>query len=259
MSEAHAIRGRSALVTGASRGIGRAVALRLASQGFSIAVNYRSSASEAESVVREIVAGGGRALALQADVADAVQAGLLIERAETALGPLEILINNAGITRDRLVVQMSPEDWDATWSTDLTSARTLCRAGLESMKARRSGAIVNVSSVVGVTGNGGQANYAAAKSAMLGLTRDFAVGAACYNVRVNCVVPGYIVTDATAHLNAAQREAWMSQIPMGRFATVDEVVGIIAFLAGADSSYLTGQCVAVDGGFLAAAGMGLES
>lgn len=249
----------TALVTGASRGIGKAVALRLASQGLAVAINYKSSSEDAESVVRCIENAGGRAVALQADMAIPTEAAALVARAETALGPLQILVNNAGITRDRLLVQMTLEDWDATWCTDLSGARTLSRVALAAMKSRGAGSIVNVSSVVGVTGNAGQANYAAAKSAVLGLTRDLAVQAACYNVRVNCVVPGYIVTDATSHLTEPQRQIWMSQIPMGRFATVDEVVGIIVFLTGADSSYLTGQCIAVDGGFLAAAGMGLES
>lgn len=248
-----------ALVTGASRGIGKAVALRLAGQGLSVAINYRSSAAEAEAIVHCIRDTGGQAIAVQADMSDAGQAAGLVARVESALGPLGVLINNAGITRDKLVIQMSPEDWDATWSTDLAGTRAVSRIALDSMCRRGSGSIVNVSSVVGVIGNIGQANYGAAKSAVLGLTREFAVQAACYNVRVNCVVPGYIVTDATAHLTEPQRQTWMSQIPMRRFATVDEVVGTIVFLAGADSSYLTGQCIAVDGGFLAAAGMGLES
>ena len=248
-----------ALVTGASRGIGKAVALRLAGQGLAVAINYRSSVADADAVVQCITERGGRAIAVQADMADARQAADLVERVESALGPLGVLINNAGITRDRLLVQMSTDDWDATWGTDLAGTRAVSRAALQAMRRSGSGSIVNVSSVVGVIGNAGQANYAAAKSAVLGLTRDFAVQAACFNVRVNCVVPGYIVTDATAHLTEPQRQVWMSQIPMGRFATVEEVVGAIVFLTGADSSYLTGQCIAVDGGFLAAAGMGLES
>lgn len=235
------------------------MAFRLAAQGMAVAVNYKSSVQEAEEVVQRITAAGGHAVALQADMADPAAAAALVERAESSLGPLHVLINNAGITRDRLLVQMAPEDWEATWCTDLVGARALSRPALEAMRRHGSGSIVNVGSVVGVTGNAGQGNYAAAKSAVLGMTREFAVRAAPANVRVNCVVPGYIVTDATSHLNAAQRELWMSRIPMGRFATVDEVVGIIVFLAGPDSTYLTGQCIAVDGGFLAAAGMGLDS
>jgi 3-oxoacyl-[acyl-carrier protein] reductase len=259
MSEVPVSSNVAALITGASRGIGKAVALRLAAQGLAVAINYRSSSDEAESVVRCIEDAGGRAVALRADIADPLEAAALVGRAEAALGPLQVVVNNAGITRDRLLIQMSPEDWDATWCTDLAGARALSRVALDSMRKRGAGSIVNISSVVGVTGNSGQANYAAAKSAILGLTRDLAVQAACYNVRVNCVVPGYIVTDATSHLTEPQREVWMSRIPMGRFATVDEVVGIIVFLSGADSSYLTGQCIAVDGGFLAAAGMSFDS
>ncbi|HEX6507258.1 MAG TPA: 3-oxoacyl-ACP reductase family protein [Chloroflexota bacterium] len=249
----------AALVTGASRGIGKAVALRLASLGMSVAVNYRSAEKEADAVVRAIERIGGQAVALQADIADAAQAISLLERAEDALGGVDVVINNAGITRDKLVVQLTLEDWDATWCTDLAGARALSRRALRSMRTRAGGCIINVSSVVGATGNAGQANYAAAKSALLGLTRELAVAGAPENVRVNAVIPGYIVTDATSHLTGPQREVWLARIPMGRYAETDEVVGLIAFLAGPEATYITGQCIGVDGGLLAAAGMGFAS
>jgi 3-oxoacyl-[acyl-carrier protein] reductase len=235
------------------------VALRLAASGMPVAVNYRVARDEAETIVLSLQRSGVEAVAVQADLSDPQQAALLVQQVEMALGPLAIVVNNAGITRDRLLVQMSTDDWDATWCTDLAGARAVSRAALQSMTRNGGGAVVNVSSVVGVTGNAGQANYAAAKSAMLGLTRELAVQSAKYNVRVNSVVPGYILTDATAHLTEQQQQAWKERIPMGRFASVDEVVGIITFLVSLEATYVTGQCIAVDGGFLAAAGWNFSS
>ncbi|GAC1444946.1 MAG: 3-oxoacyl-[acyl-carrier-protein] reductase [Chloroflexota bacterium] len=249
----------SALVTGASRGIGRTVALRLADGGISVAVNYRQSREEAHQVVEEIRARGVDSVALHADMASVADVCDLVARTEDALGPLGILVNNAGITRDRLTVQMSEEDWDATWFTDLVGPRTLALRALDAMCSHGRGRIINVGSVVGSTGNAGQANYATAKSALLGVTRELAVRAAPRGITVNCVVPGYIITDATAHLNEDQRNTWMRRIPMGRFAFPEEVADIIAFLTGESAGYVTGQCIAVDGGYLAAAGGYLSS
>lgn len=250
---------RCALITGASRGIGRACASLLAAQGVAIAVNYRSAAAEAERLVEEITRSGGTALALQGDVAEPAEAAGLVERAEAELGLVGILINNAGITRDRLLLQMTVEDWDATWCTDLAGSRAAARRALQFMRERRTGRIINLSSVVGSTGNAGQANYAAAKSAVTGLTRELAVEAAPCAVTVNCVVPGFITTDATAHLTGPQQDVWLRRIPMGRAATADEVAQMVAFLASDQAAYITGQCIAVDGGLLAAAGHGLAS
>jgi 3-oxoacyl-[acyl-carrier protein] reductase len=248
-----------ALVTGASRGIGRAVARRLATEGFAVAVNYRQSNGAAHALVEEIEKSGGRAGAFPADMALPSEAVELLSRVEEELGPVSVLVNNAGITRDRLLLQMSEDDWAATWQTDLAGPRTLANRALEGMSERRFGRIINVSSVVGITGNAGQSNYAAAKSALMGFTRDLALRAAKHNVTVNCVVPGYIATDATSHLTAEQRQIWLDRIPMSRYATPDEVADIIVFLAGKGATYITGQCLAVDGGLLAATGSGFDS
>jgi 3-oxoacyl-[acyl-carrier protein] reductase len=248
---------RAALVTGASRGIGREIALLLADKQYVVGVHFRVARAEAEDVVREIERRGSVAVAIQADLAVAAEAASLVARAEEVLGPLAVVVNNAGITRDRLLVQMSFEDWDATWCTDLAGARTVARAALERMSERRYGRIVYVSSVVGATGNAGQANYAAAKSAIFGLTRAMAVASASSGVTVNCVTPGYITTDATAHLTDQQRDKWFERIPMGRPATARDVAELVVFLAGDGAGYITGQCIAVDGGLLALAGQSL--
>lgn len=249
----------AALVTGASRGIGRHVALRLADCGYAVGVNFRGSVREAEDVVRAVAERGGRALSLQADLGVPEQAAQLVQRTEQELGPIEVLVNNAGITRDRLLLQMAEEDWDATWLVDLAGARAVARAALRSMRTRKRGRIVNVGSVVGATGNAGQSNYAAAKSALMGLTRELALQGARHGVTVNCVIPGYIITDATAHLTDEQQEAWLSRIPMHCYAGPADVAAVVMFLLMEDAWYITGQCLAVDGGLLAAAGGGLAS
>lgn len=247
---------RVALVTGASRGIGRAIALRLAREGYDIAVNYLRSSEQAHELVRTLRGEGVRACATQADMADPAQAAGLIERTEAEMGPLALLVSNAGITRDRLLIQMSPADWAATWLTDLAGPRALCRAALQSMNRRGSGRIVTISSVVAATGNAGQANYAASKAALEELTRALAVEGGPASVTVNCVVPGYIPTDATADLTGQQRDVWMRRIPMRRPGTTDDIAETVAFLAGPAAAYITGQCIAVDGGLLAGAALG---
>jgi 3-oxoacyl-[acyl-carrier protein] reductase len=196
---------------------------------------------------------------MQADLSSPTEARGLFKRAEEAAGPVAILVNNAGAIRDRLVIQTTESDWDATWTTNLLGARALAREAIAAMCRRRAGRIINISSVVGAAGNAGQANYAAAKSALMGLTRELAVLGAQQTVTVNCVVPGYIVTDATAHLTDTQRDAWLSRIPMGRYASPEEVADLVVFLASSAAGYITGQCIAVDGGFMARSGAGISS
>lgn len=245
--------GGAILITGASRGIGRAIALRLASERRPIAVNYRAGAEGAGEVVALLREAGVRAAAVQGDMSLPDDVDRVFLETERAVGPVSVLINNAGITRDRLLVQLSEDDWFATWTTDLAGPRSLGRLAASSMAARGGGRIINISSVVGVTGNPGQSNYAAAKSAVQGWTRELAAQWARFNVLVNCVVPGYVTTDATSHLNDEQRERWLRRIPINRFALSEEVADLVAFLAGPGGSYIAGQCISVDGGYLAAA------
>jgi 3-oxoacyl-[acyl-carrier protein] reductase len=249
----------SALITGASRGIGRATALHLARAGHDIAINYVRSGAGANEVAEQVRALGRRAMCIQADMSDAGAAAMLFGDVEEAIGPVDVVVSNAGITRDRLLIQMSEDDWDDIWTTDLAGPRALCKRAIEAMRTRERGRIVTVSSVVGSLGNAGQANYATAKAAVEGMTRELAVIAAPDGITVNCVVPGYITTDAVAHLTEAQVAAWYERIPMRRNGTVDDIASLIAFFCSGDSGYITGQCVAVDGGLLARAGAGFHS
>jgi 3-oxoacyl-[acyl-carrier protein] reductase len=237
-----------ALVTGASRGIGAAIALELAARGASVAVNYAGSAAAAADVVAQIEAAGGRAVALQADVSDPAGASALVEQSIAQLGGLDIVVNNAGITRDGLLVRMSDEDWGAVINTNLTGVFSVTRAAAKYLMKQRSGSIVNVTSVVGLVGNAGQANYAAAKAGVVGLTKSVARELASRNVRANAVAPGFIETDMTAALSEAVSDAARGQIALGRFGSVEDVAAAVAFLASDEASYITGQVLAVDGG-----------
>jgi len=240
--------GKVALVTGASRGIGAAIALELADRGAAVAVNYSGSQSAADEVVARIVAAGGTAVALKADVSDPVACLGLVDRTVDELGSIDILVNNAGITRDGLIVRMSDEDWGAVIDTNLTGVFSITRAAAKRMMKRRAGAIVNVTSVVGLVGNAGQANYAAAKAGVIGLTKSVARELAARNVRANAVAPGFIETDMTASLPEPVCEAARGQIAMGEFGTVEDVAKTVAFLVSDDAKYITGQVLAVDGG-----------
>ncbi|MCU0281250.1 MAG: 3-oxoacyl-[acyl-carrier-protein] reductase [Acidimicrobiia bacterium] len=240
--------GRVALVTGAGRGIGRAVAEHLADAGHRVAVNYRSSAAEAEAVAAGIVAAGGEAVAVGADVSDEAAVAALFAAVEQRLGPVEILVNNAGITRDGLLLRMSAADWDAVLAADLRSAFLCTRAALRHMVRARWGRIVSIGSVAGLAGNAGQANYAAAKAGLIGFSKAVAREVGSRGITVNVVAPGFIETDMTAALGEPDREAARQAIALGRFGTPQEVAAAVGYLASGPAAYVTGQVMVIDGG-----------
>lgn len=242
------LKGKKALVTGAGRGIGRAIALTLAAYGADVAVNYNGSREAAEQAVKEIQALGRRAVALQADVSKEDECRRLFEQAEEALGSIDILVNNAGITRDNLAVRMSEEEFNAVLDTNLKGAFFCMKQAGKRMLKKRSGRIINISSISGIRGNAGQMNYCAAKAGILGMTRCLAKELAARNVTVNAVAPGYIETDMTAALPEKVSTAALSQIPLGRMGRPEDIAEAVAFLASDRAAYITGQTIQVDGG-----------
>jgi 3-oxoacyl-[acyl-carrier protein] reductase len=242
---------RVAIVTGASRGIGRAVALALAEQGAKVVVNYASSSTAADEVVKAISEMGENAIALQADVSKADQVDKLIEQTQEKFGRIDILVNNAGITRDTLLLRMKPEDWQAVIDLNLTGVFLCTRAVSKIMLKQRSGRIINIASVAGQMGNPGQANYSAAKAGVIGFTKTVAKELASRGVTVNAVAPGFIETDMTSNLT--NTEEILKLIPLGRYGKPEEIAGMVRFLA-ADSAaaYITGQVFNVDGGMVMA-------
>ena len=240
--------GRNALVTGGSRGIGRAVCLELARRGANVAVNYAGNARAAEETAAACRELGVQAFAVQADVSDSAAAEAMVKAVIERFGRLDILVNNAGITRDKLALQMKNEDLDAVLDTNLKGAFYCMRAAYRPMMKQRYGRIVNLSSVVGLRGNPGQANYAASKAGLIGMTKSAAKELGGRSVTVNAVAPGFIETDMTAALTEEQRKAYAEAIPLGRLGSAQDIADTVAFLTSDKASYITGQVIAVNGG-----------
>jgi len=238
------------VVTGASRGIGRAVAVRFARDGAAVIVNYRGSEAAAQETVRAVTAAGGEATLVQGDVSSRDDAERLIETAIQQHGRIDVLVNNAGITRDQLLMRMTDDDWDAVLDTNLKGAFYTTRAVLRPMLRKRSGRIINISSVVGLIGNAGQGNYAAAKAGLIGFTKSIAREVASRSITVNAVAPGYIATEMTDAIAETMKAKIIEQVPMGRLGTPEDVAEVVAFLASRAASYMTGAVLQVDGGMV---------
>lgn len=242
--------GKCAVVTGASRGIGRAIALQLASQGAKVVVNYSGSAQKAEQVVAEIVANGGEAIAVQANVADTDSVQQLMKTAIDTYGSLDILVNNAGITRDNLLMRMKDDEWDDVINTNLKGVFLCTKAVSRQMMKQRAGRIINISSIVGVAGNAGQANYVAAKAGVIGLTKTTAQELASRNILVNAIAPGFITTEMTDGLPEELKEAMLKQIPLAKLGQPEDIAKAVAFFASDSANYITGQTLHIDGGMV---------
>jgi 3-oxoacyl-[acyl-carrier protein] reductase len=240
--------GRVAIVTGGSRGIGRAIAVRLANEGANVAIIYRSNDAAAEEAAEEVRAAGAQCQIFQGDVATPEDVAALFEGVGEALGRVEILVNNAGLTRDNLMMRMKESEFDEVLRTNLKGTYLCTRAALRPMIRARWGRIVNISSVVGLVGNAGQANYAASKAGIIGFTKSVAREVAQRGITANVVAPGYVETELTQSLTDDIKDQIKSQVPAGRFAEAEEVAGVVALLAGEDAGYVTGQTLAVDGG-----------
>lgn len=238
---------RTALVTGGSRGIGRALVKEFAAAGYSVAFTYRENCEAAESLVREAAEQGSQTLALQADVRDFARAQDVVSQAQQALGPLDVLLNNAGIRRDRALFHMDPATWQEVIDTNLNGTFNYCRAAILDM-IRRGGAIINVTSVSGQIGLAGQTNYSASKAGVIGFTKALAREVARFRVRVNAIAPGMIATDMTQTMDANAQKKLVSQIPLGHFGTPEQVARMALYLASEDGAYITGQVFTMDGG-----------
>lgn len=241
---------KAALVTGASRGIGRAIALALAKKGYVVAVNYGGSQAAAESVKAEIEAAGGRAIVIQGDVSKAEDVDKVFAEIKKEFGRLDVLVNNAGITRDSLMLRLKEENWDAVIDTDLKSGFLTMKAAAPIMMKQKKGAIVNIASVVGIMGNIGQINYSAAKAGVIGMTKTAARELAARGVRVNAVAPGFIATSMTDVIPEKIKEGMIHSIPLGRMGQAEDVANAVCFLASDEASYITGQVLKVDGGMV---------
>ncbi len=239
---------RVALVTGGSRGIGRAVALRLASDDHVVAINYAANRIAAEDVVETITANGGTAIAVQADVGNADAVSAMFNDVEERLGRVEVLVNNAGITRDNLLLRMGPDAWDEVIETNLRSVYLCSRAAMRGMLRARWGRIISVSSISGITGNAGQANYAASKAGIIGFSKSIAREIGSRNITVNVVAPGFIETDMTEELGTEVAEEVARRVAVGRLGRPEEIAAAVGYLASDDAAYVTGQTLVVDGG-----------
>jgi 3-oxoacyl-[acyl-carrier protein] reductase len=242
------LEGRVALITGASRGIGKAIALELANRSATVAVNYRQAKTAAEEVVLQIEGMGGRAIAIQADVSVLAEAQTLVKNTISELGGLDILVNNAGIIRDKLIMMMGEEDWDDVLTINLKSTFNCSKAAVRHMIRKRYGRIINISSIAGQMGNPGQTNYSASKAGQIGFTKALAREVASRNITVNAVAPGYVETDINVNMPENAKEMIVQLTPLGRTGTPEEIAFAVAFFASDQASYCTGQVLAVDGG-----------
>lgn len=242
--------GKVALVTGGSRGIGRAIVQALAESGADVAFTYRSRKEEADSLVVELQSKGRKAIAIQSDAANTTQSNDVVQSVIKEFGKIDILVNNAGITKDGLLMRMSEQDWDDVITTNLKSVFNFTKASIRQMMSQQSGKIINIASVVGVVGNPGQANYVASKAGVIGFTKSIAKEIASRNVQVNAIAPGFIETEMTEKLNEKQKESILGIIPMKRMAKPEEVASVVCFLASDGANYITGQTLCVDGGMV---------
>lgn len=245
-----ALQNKTALVTGGSRGIGKAIALALADNGANVAFTYKSATAAADEVVKAIEAKGRKALAIQSDAKNFSEADSVVEKVIAQFQRLDILVNNAGITKDTLLMRMSEQDWDDVIDTNLKGAFNFSKAVCKQMMSQREGVIINISSIAGVIGNPGQTNYAAAKAGLIGMTKTLAKELSSRNIRVNAVAPGFVDTDMTEKLTPQQKEALIGMIPLKRTAKPEEIASVVLFLASQASSYVTGQVLCVDGGLV---------
>ncbi len=242
--------GKIALVTGGSRGIGRAICLELAGRGATVVVNFNSSGDAAREVVAEIEANGGQAETWQADVSNEEQVTAMFKSIIKDHGTIDILVNNAGMTRDNVIMMMKPDDFDSVINTNLRSTWLCCKTAVRTMMRKRTGAIINITSVVGIAGNGGQTNYAASKAGIIGLTKSLAKEVAVRGINVNAVAPGFIATAMTSDLSDEIKESAIGAIPLGRMGEPEDIAKAVGFLASPSASYITGQTLVVDGGMV---------
>lgn len=242
--------GKTAIVTGASRGIGAEIARKFAADGAKVVVNYSGSQEKAEAVVADIQANGGEAIAVKANVSDAESVKAMVDETMKTFGSVDILVNNAGITRDNLMMRMKDDEWDDVINTNLKGVFICTKAVTRQMMKQRAGRIVNIASIVGVMGNAGQANYVASKAGVIGLTKTTARELASRGITANAVAPGFITTDMTDQLTEDVQKAMLGQIPLGRFGAPEEVAKAALFLASDDASYMTGQTLHLDGGMV---------